>query len=393
MNAMNERIADEERAELLRLLYVAMTRARDKLVLIGCMKGADERFAGGEWLVPPVSAQSAKSFIDMLLPRAHDAGIRSSVITRPTLLREIAEGESERGRTEDKLAELDAAEVADSGGVIFAEIDRRLSFSYPHEAALRLKSKYSVSELNRKAAGDVRARYYIEESETAMAEDEGVTFVVDESPGDMMEDIASTPDENKSSIADEVEAKALRRPVDVSEAAARGVALHKALERLDYVAAHARCSGADASGVTDWFDAYLDNLVSGGFLTPEQRAFVSAGDLTRFASSDICARAAASPRVRRETPFNYRMDMDGERITVQGVIDLFFEEGDGLVLVDFKSGGARRNADDRAKHALETYGEQIRLYRDALEAITGKRVNEALLYLTAYGQTVAVPKG
>jgi ATP-dependent helicase/nuclease subunit A len=372
MNAVTERIADEERAELLRLLYVAMTRARDRLVLIGCMKGADERFVNGEWLVPPVDAQSAKSFVDMLLPLACDAGIKSSVVTRSALLRAMSEGVFERRCVADRLAELDSTGGADPGGEMFAEIDRRLSFSYPHEAAARLKSKYSVSELNRKAMGDVRARYYIEESETAMAEDEGVAFA--EADGS------------------EVGAKAPRRPLDLGDAAARGVALHKALERLDYVAAHARCSGADANNAVDWFDAYLDSLVSGGFLTPEQRASVGAGDLIRFASSDICARAAASSRVRRETPFNYRMDMDGERITVQGVIDLFFEEGDGLVLVDFKSGGARRDANERAKHAIETYGEQMRLYRDALEAITGKRVNEALLYLTAYGQTVSVPR-
>ncbi|MDR1292812.1 MAG: helicase-exonuclease AddAB subunit AddA [Clostridiales Family XIII bacterium] len=403
MNAAADLIAEEERAELLRLLYVAMTRVRDRLVLIGCMKGADERFADGEWLSPPVDAQSAKSFIDMLLPLAHEAGIRSSVVTRRTLLLAAAERASERGRAAGRLAGLDAAADAGSGGAMSAEIDRRLSFSYPHEAAVRLKSKYSVSELNRKAAGGtaggVRARYYVEESEAALAEDEGLVFAVDESLD-----------------GGEVGAEAPQRPLGVTDAAARGVALHKALERLDYAAARARCSGVDAdrrsaggvpgavglsggessdTGATDatrWFDAYLDGLVSGGFLTPEQRASASAGDLTRFASSDICARAAASPRVRRETPFNYRMDMDGERITVQGVIDLFFEEGDGLVLVDFKSGGACRNADERASHALETYGEQMRLYRNALEAITGKCVKEALLYLTAYGQTVTVPR-
>jgi ATP-dependent helicase/nuclease subunit A len=410
MNAVAERIADEERAELLRLLYVAMTRARDRLVLIGCMKGADERFSNGEWIVPSVDAQSAKSFVDMLLPLAQGAGIKSSVVTRSELLLAVAEGGSERGRAADRLAELDAATVALPGAAMFREIDRRLSFSYPHEAAVRLKSKYSVSELNRKAAGDVRARYYIEESKSALDEDEGIAFVADEPVDEPMDEPAAgvksafavdgsqveiADDVVSASVADEsptgsdVGVKAPRRSLDSLGAAARGVALHKALERLDYAAAHARCTGAGSAA--GWFDAYLDSLASGGFLTPEQRASVGSDDLRRFASSDICARAAASPRARRETPFNYRMDMDGEQITVQGVIDLFFEEGDGLILVDFKSGGARRNADERAKHAIETYGEQMRLYREALEAITGKRVKEALLYLTAYGQTVSVP--
>jgi ATP-dependent helicase/nuclease subunit A len=163
------------------------------------------------------------------------------------------------------------------------------------------------------------------------------------------------------------------------------VALHKALERLDYAEARVRNSRR-------WFDAYLDGLASEGFLTQEQREGARADDLMSFASSDICARAAASPRVRRETPFNYRMEMDGEQVIVQGVIDLFFEEGDGLVLVDFKSGGARKDAAARAEYTLEAYGEQMRLYREALEAITGKPVREALLYLTSHGQEVPVPR-
>jgi ATP-dependent helicase/nuclease subunit A len=185
-----------------------------------------------------------------------------------------------------------------------------------------------------------------------------------------------------------------------ADAAARGTALHKALEKLDYNAA---CKHA---GDAAWFDSYLDGLAGTGFLTAEQRAFASAGDLIRFANSDICSRAAAAAlpiasagqepeqngasRLRKETPFNYRMEMDGERIIVQGIIDLFFEEDGELVLVDIKSGGgAYKDSAARAKHALETYGEQIRLYREALEAITGKRVKEALLYLTSSGEIVS----
>jgi ATP-dependent helicase/nuclease subunit A len=219
-----------------------------------------------------------------------------------------------------------------------------------------------------------------------MIEDEGMA----NDPGRYADETVLSPDE-KSEERDAPAAKAPSRSGYAGDAAARGVVLHKALERLDYAKARAMCTGPDAD-IEGWIASYLDGLVSGGFLTPEQRASASAGDLARFVSSDICARVAASPRVRRETPFNYRMTMDGEQVIVQGVIDLFFEEGDGLVLVDFKSGGARLDATERAEHAIATYGAQMSLYRDALEGITGKRVVESLLYLTAYGQTVSVPR-
>jgi ATP-dependent helicase/nuclease subunit A len=251
---------------------------------------------------------------------------------------------------------------------VYAEIDRRLSFVYPHEAAARLKSKYSVSELNKRSAEPRRAHFYFEESDKAAAEDEGraaVDVVADESGT-----VTAGAEDERATMS----------------AAERGIALHKALEKLDY--AEARARRTDADGGAAGFGAYLDGLVAKGFLTPEQRASIDARALTDFADSDICARAATSPRARRETPFNYRVTMDGERVIVQGVIDLFFEEGDDLVLVDFKSGGPRGELEARAKYAIELYGEQLRLYREALEKITGKRVKESLLYLTSYGQTV-----
>jgi ATP-dependent helicase/nuclease subunit A len=330
-----------------------MTRARDRLVLIGSMKGAADLISGGSpaCAAADVDVQGAKTFLDMLLPLTGESGIDLSVVSLSGLVRSVEEGESGSGLAAERLAELDGEEP---DGDISAEIDRRLSFSYPHPSAVRLKSKYSVSELNRKAAKAPRTHYYIEETEDATAEDEGAT-------------------------RDDAER------ADKGEAAMRGTALHKALERLDYAAA--RDAHADAA----WFDAYLDDLVKGGFLTPEQRALVRTGDLMSFASSDICSRAASSPNARREAPFNYRMTMDGEKVIVQGVIDMFFEEDGDLVLVDFKSGGASQDEAGRASHAIGTYGEQLRLYREALEAITGKRVKEALLYLTAYGQTVPVP--
>ncbi|MDR0519401.1 MAG: helicase-exonuclease AddAB subunit AddA [Clostridiales Family XIII bacterium] len=366
--AIASRTAEEERAEYMRVLYVAMTRAQDRLVLIGSKKNIEDlRHCEPPQASPQsiiMAANGAGSFLDMLLKVAPSAGIDLSAVAPSDLLRVSQKSEEERAAASAKFAKL--AELptnADGGGAHYAEVNARLSFAYPHEKATRLKSKYSVSELNKKAAqtGSVEnpARYYMEESEAAAREDEGRA--------------ANEPAPLGGPNAGANE-----------NAAMRGTALHKALEKLDFAAAREHADNAA------WFESYLGWLVDAGFLAAEQRGLVRSADLMRFAASDICARAAGSRpvRVRRETPFNYRMEMDGERIIVQGIIDLFFEEDGELVLVDFKSGGAARSAEARAKQAAETYGEQLRLYREALEAITGKKVKETLLYLTSTGESV-----
>jgi ATP-dependent helicase/nuclease subunit A len=384
MSAVNGRVLEERRAELLRVLYVAMTRAQDRLVLIGSLKGAAKM---AEHSLTGTGAKSADTFTEMLLPLAREAGMKSTVVTPSDLARVVVECACERERVTAKLAEMsggaeEGVASRDGEDAIRAEIDRRLSFVYPHESAARLKSKYGVSELNRRAKR-ARARFYVEASEEAAAEDEGRAAIAEDEGGAISyEDVAGG-----GTVATARAGDATERSMNAAE---RGVVLHKALEKLDY--AEARAHRSDADGGASWFGGYLDGLVSAGFLTPECRAFADADALTRFADSELCARATASPRARRETPFNYRMMMDGERVVVQGVIDLFFEEGNDLVLADFKSGGAHADADERARRARETYGEQMRLYREALEAITGKRVKESLLYLTSYGQTVVVPR-
>ncbi|MBR4411064.1 MAG: PD-(D/E)XK nuclease family protein, partial [Firmicutes bacterium] len=98
------------------------------------------------------------------------------------------------------------------------------------------------------------------------------------------------------------------------------------------------------------------------------------------------AEAEAEGRIWKERPFNLKMnhDTDGSgktaEVLVQGVIDCYFEEEDGLVLVDYKTGHSRNMA--------EKYKTQIDIYRRALEVTTGLCVKEAYIYLTNSGELV-----
>ena len=136
----------------------------------------------------------------------------------------------------------------------------------------------------------------------------------------------------------------------------------------------------------------MEGLVSGEFLTAEEAAAVDTEKLVDFARSPLGRRIAASPAVYREKPFNLIYNVDGTDTMVQGIIDCFFEEDDQLILVDYKTTNIRKTdkmeryeAEIAAKYAL-----QMKIYRQALEVTTGKKVKETNLYLTNIGKVIEI---
>ncbi|MCL2081295.1 MAG: UvrD-helicase domain-containing protein [Oscillospiraceae bacterium] len=150
-------------------------------------------------------------------------------------------------------------------------------------------------------------------------------------------------------------------------AAERGTALHTALQTADLRA----CLTVEGAA------AELRRLERERRLTPEQAGCVEPERVTRFAGSDLGLRALASGDMRREFPFSLltpvrelmpELDSD-EKTLFQGVVDLMFFEDGGWVIVDFKSGGARPE-----------YARQLELYENAVRRVTGQRVKEGTVY-------------
>jgi ATP-dependent helicase/nuclease subunit A len=359
----------EERAESIRVLYVAMTRAMDRLVLLGTAKNAADLVENADMLEPDVDVDvmNARSYLDMILPVLRESGTKTTVLTVSDLQR--AHGEERAAAAEAVEAMLTALD-AESRGEAYAEIERRLTYRYPFAGALSVKSKYSVSELNRAAHP---AMYFIEGSVDETLEDAGLLT----SERDSIDaEIADIPHE-RSDV--HVNRKSL-------SAAERGSALHRAFEKLNYTDALAH------RDETSYFDAFLDELAQKQFLTEEQRQAVPAAALQRYANTEVFARAAASDRLRREVPFNLKWKKDGEPIIVQGIVDCFFSEGGKTVLIDFKSNRINPNRPDAYEQIAALYSEQINLYREALETILSTTVEEAYLYLTNVGKTVEISR-
>ena len=339
----------DDRAEAIRLLYVGMTRAMDTLHMIGTMSAPEQsvRLFGTKGAAPDINTDifGATNYLQLVLPtaaynmdlfdiRSYDCDSIAAYIGVSYCLADIEKGKAKESQKPAVVG-----------------------FDYPYAAAAKLKAKYSVTELN-KAAGQEEPVVFTagkEEPVVFTAEKEDPVFFTAGSAGESDEDAGLT-------------------------AAERGTALHKALELLDFSEAYAHRDDKA------WFEAFED-----------------ADTLYRFANSDLLARAAASGFLMKEAPFNMKMPYSetrrgknddneiSEEIVIQGVIDCLFEEGDGLVIADYKSGWFDvSDYENEAERMRSVYGEQLRLYRRAVELIFGKSVKDCLIYMTGAGVTVDI---
>ncbi len=343
-------IRRSERAEELRVLYVAMTRAKEKLLLVMTQPKPEAKLAAlaaalGEGdTLPASTVLAAGGMGDWILAAAlrHPSGghLRSlagddCVSIRPAetawridVLRspppeEAAAGEREAVPSDPAFAE---------------EVARRIAYRYPYAAVSALPAKLAASELSHGRA----KREHVASARPAFLGAGGLT------------------------------------------PAERGTALHAFMQFADYAAA-----AADPQ-------AEIRRLTERGFLTPQQGKAVEPARLRRFFSSPLYARVEKAARVLREVRFTIdvpaaqllstpeeRERAAEDRLIVQGIADCVFEEAGRLVVVDYKT--------DRVKteeELIDRYREQLHIYADALSRTLGLPVGEALLYSFALGRTV-----
>lgn len=339
--------------EELRVLYVAFTRAKEKLILLGSAKKLGEKLeqSQGERNDKPMPfsrLSSAGTYLDWILPAAAASSFALSRV-QPGLLVERTVGQQisleeqrERLSRPDKLPEGDEA---------FAkELEKQFGEVYPYEEETSLRVKVSVSEL--KKAGQAEE----EDADTLLYPQEEIVPYI---PRFMQE----------------------REPIS---GAARGTAYHKVLECLEL-------SGLYHS---DKVREAIAGLVEEGRLTKEQADAVRPYDIYAFAKTDLAKRMTAAKRRGRlhtEQPFVIRLpacELDlgytsREPVLVQGIIDAYFYEADGIVIVDYKTDYVQQG-----KELLDKYGRQLDYYEIALEQLTGRKVKEKVIYSFSLGKCV-----
>ncbi len=342
--------------EELRVLYVAFSRAKEKLILLGSVKKLEEKLeqsqrADNHTLTPlPFSRlSSAGTYLDWILPASSDSSFVLSQV-QPELLLENAIGQ--QISMEELRERLRRPEELPQGDEVFAEeLEERFTEVYPYEEGTSLRVKVTVSELKR--AGQTEE----EDVDTLLYPQEEIVPYI---PRFMQAE----------------------EPVS---GAARGTAYHRVLECVDL-------SGLYHS---DKVREAMDRLVEEGKLTKEQAKVVRPYDIYAFGRTELAKRMMSAKehgRLHTEQPFVIKLpacDLDlgyasREPVLVQGIIDAYFYEDDGIVVVDYKTDYV-----ERGEELLEKYGKQLHYYEIALEQLTGKKVKEKVIYSFCLGKCLA----
>ncbi len=371
--AVAHQLDAELRAEELRLLYVAMTRAREKLVMVCACADADAtlRKLGEVWSAPadPQVLSSLSSVSEWILlaslgrPEAQvlrehsgtDEIIPVQTAGTPWQISLIPCTEEET-QNEEAAKNNDPAEMpfpppsGETGKADDWDVLEALFYQYPFPKQTEIPSKLTATQLKGRP----------KDSEAA----------------------ENTPPPTKPHT--------FRRPRFITEdsgltAAEQGTAIHLAMQHIDF----------ERVGSIEEMQAELARLVDDAFLTPEQGESVDPEVLAAFFASPLGRRLRSAPGLTREFKFSVLLPASefysgggDDPILLQGVVDCFWEEDGGITVLDFKSDNVKPGAEPA--RAAEYKG-QLDAYSRALAEITGIPVKRRILYFFSTGCAVELP--
>jgi len=375
--------------EELRVLYVALTRAKEKLILTACDKSPQrhwDKFSpiiGEErQALPYLWLSSAGSYLDWImmgLTRDQDMWKVENVSLLELLAAEI-ETQTEQKTLREQFVQLESG--VSLRPEIREELMRRLDFVYPYADQLEMHTKLSVSELKeagKSEHGEISAAYLYR-------------LTGEESDGaeELSKDISG---QNKGQTVPEKEqddttTEAMKQ-ADRIRGAKRGTILHRIMEKIDFTKSFSE----------EEIERQIGELSQSGILDKAETEAVSHRPIHWFFGGKLAkrmTRAAERGKLHRESRFVMGVpasDIGGlyqgdEMILIQGMIDAWFEEEDGLVIIDYKSD--RVDKETGAEVLRERYAVQLEYYRRALKQSTGKRVKECRIYSFSLGRDILV---
>ena len=398
--AIAKQIDLENLGEELRVLYVALTRAKEKLILTGTLKDAAEKLEFyrqqanlSKAAARPLSyltREGASGYLDWILPAVLSYGDKYPVriVEAAELVLDEVENQLEQNENlTERIGEIEAADPQ-----LVGQLKQRFSQRYPYQTDILRKNKYSVSELKHRA---MREKFEAEQEETI--------------PAFLEEPVTPTIPlfiQREESVEQET----------ANRGALRGTAVHRVMECYDF---------ASEKSVQEQMEA----MEKEEKITADMRALVKEQIVADFVSSETGRRMALAQQagaLYREKPFvmgfteeeleNYgfgvggntdsceniyeKTDSDQEKeeqkkvrheedlTLIQGIIDVFWIEKDGIVLLDYKTDRVQQ-----AKELIDRYETQLKLYADALERVFAARklkVKEILIYSFSLEQLITL---
>lgn len=361
--AMKNRIKLENLSEEMRILYVACTRPKNKLVMIGSVNRVHEAAKKWSRTISPFNLSRGRNFLDWVGPvimrhpdgeklreaagktgdsknlGTDDSRFKVEIIERDFTVKE----EIKRKETEEKfrsiLEEFPTEEYCGKDLAASSLITAKLDWEYPFRDAEKIPSKLSVTRILGRKNREI--------------ENMGINIpALIKRPRFM---------EGKKSFT----------------GIEKGTIMHFVMQHLDL----------SRVGDTTQIKKQVQEMVEKELLGAEETRVVDSEKILRFFSSHLGQRVLKADRIYREVPFNQVRQagelIDGnqnnnETLLIQGVIDLFFLEGDELILIDYKTDYIQSGSSEKI---LNRYKPQMEMYKYALEKIQGKRVIESYLYL------------
>lgn len=359
--AIDNKRKKEDLEEEVRILYVAFTRAQDKLILLGSVRDLQKFREAKESLEEP-DVFRASCYLDMIMPAISASDISVYYHDAQEISFENAQTNEGKEQLIKLLNHMDTKEMGmdvneASYAQLYAQIDRQLSFTYGYEYARLLKSKFSVSKLNKIS--------------------------------DLLAEEGMTPESYERLYYESSYDAALAVPQFAQgqtsgfTAAERGTIIHSVLEHWDFKEGYGLCSQEEKKALESVRE-FITNLENKQLLTGEEavEARKHAKMIINFQCSKLGKRLAEADEIFKETPFNLVKKIKGEDIIVQGIIDCYFREGDKYILLDYKTNRVDNPTDPHEiAYIKETYREQIELYREAIEVVKGVKVREAYIYM------------
>lgn len=355
--AMKNKLKIEGLSEEMRILYVALTRAKDKLYLVGSQRDLSKKVEQWSKRITPYQLAKAKTYLDWIGPvllRHQDGQVlrekgslewgeemlwedaskwRLRLTSRAQICKEEAEEVKEEATLKNLLTSFPGVNTK------YKElIQYRLNWQYPHKVATMIPSKISVTDIKRASMKHFDAK--------------GL---------------------RKPSL---VKVPKFLEGAKVLSGVEKGTIVHFVLQHFDLTRVYSR----------EAIEKQIKQMIEKELLYPVEAEVIDIDKLLNFFNSEIGQRLLQASRVEREVAFNLvkrasEIDIEEaseETLLIQGVIDCFFEEEDGLVLLDYKTDVVLGKLPDEA---IERYTSQLTLYKEALESLSGKKVKESYLYL------------
>ncbi len=368
-----EYLKRESLGEELRVLYVALTRAKEKLILTGTVKSEEDvytKYTGNVLKhvpLPYLDRVKATCYLDWIIPAllSYPDAYALTFYSPEDMVWETVEDMGQKKLDYETLMQ----EIRQAPDFSVAALRDAFSFEYPYKAEADRKIKYSVSELKHMSM----VQKYDEETSEA------------ERPGFLLEEREPyIPDFAKKEDA----AESAGRIYGVSQGALRGTAVHRVMECLDFAGILA-VDTTDDKAVGVFVQKELERMKRTDELPEEMRRLVNPALIEGFVKSSVALRMAQADKAGvlfREKPFV----MQHLGVLVQGIVDVFWLEDGDIVLLDYKT--------DRVAQASELvlrYQTQLALYADALSRIFSDeehetKAKESLIYAFALQEVIRV---